>query len=256
MAKKILIMGLPGSGKTFLAKKLAKILKADWLNADIIRGKYNDWDFSRKGILRQVMRMKMLSAQSKKKYLIADFVCPLKEQIKIFKPHKIIWMDTIKKSRFADMNKIFKRPRYYHLRITEKNININLIKSLDLIKGYKWHNKKPTVLMLGRYQPWHYGHRQIFEKAVARVGQVIIYVKDVHQIGDNPFSFKKVKKFIVQDLKDFKNRFKVYLAANITNVFYGRKVGYKIEKIKLSSKIENISATKIRKKLRKNKKIK
>ena len=65
--KKILIMGLPGSGKTYIAKKLTKLLKADWYNADKIRGKYNDWDFSKKGIIRQVKRMKDLADRSKKK---------------------------------------------------------------------------------------------------------------------------------------------------------------------------------------------
>ena len=65
--KKILIMGLPGSGKTYLAKRFAKIINAEWLNADKIRGKYNDWDFSEKGIIRQVKRMKKLADQSKKK---------------------------------------------------------------------------------------------------------------------------------------------------------------------------------------------
>ena len=64
--KKILIMGLPGSGKTTLAKKIVKLLKADWLNADKIRGKYNDWDFSKTGIVRQVKRMKILAKKSKK----------------------------------------------------------------------------------------------------------------------------------------------------------------------------------------------
>ena len=67
--KKILIMGLPGSGKTHLAKKISNILKADWLNADKIRGKYNDWDFSEQGIIRQVKRMKKLADQSKKNML-------------------------------------------------------------------------------------------------------------------------------------------------------------------------------------------
>ena len=65
--KKILIMGLPGSGKTTLAKKVIRLLKADWLNADKIRGKYNDWDFSREGIIRQVKRMRDLAKKIKKK---------------------------------------------------------------------------------------------------------------------------------------------------------------------------------------------
>ncbi len=56
-------MGLPGSGKTTLAKKVMRLLKADWLNADKIRGKYNDWDFSREGIIRQVKRIKFCLIQ-------------------------------------------------------------------------------------------------------------------------------------------------------------------------------------------------
>ena len=119
--KKVLIMGLPGSGKTTLAKKLAKALKAKWLNADKIRGKYNDWNFSKAGVIRQVKRMKSLASKSKKKYVVADFVCPLPEQFKIFKPDFIIWMDTIKKSRFDDTNKLFERPKNYDVRVTEKN---------------------------------------------------------------------------------------------------------------------------------------
>ena len=89
-------MGLPGSGKTTLAKKLVKILNADWLNADKIRGKYSDWDFSKIGILRQVRRMKYFAEKSKNKYVIADFVCPMDEQIKIL-IQILFLMDTIKK---------------------------------------------------------------------------------------------------------------------------------------------------------------
>ena len=247
---KILIMGLPGSGKTTLAKIIAKKLDAHWLNADKIRGKYNDWDFSKTGIIRQVKRMRDLAKKSKKKYILADFICPLNIQREIFKPNLIIWMDTIKKGRFTNINKIFQKPKKYDLRITDKNLQLNTLKTLDLIHGYKWKNNKPTVFMLGRYQPWHLGHRKIFEKGIIKTGQVLIFVKDVHKIGDNPFNFKKVKNFINNDLKDFKNRFKIQLAPNVTNIFYGRTVGYKIERIKLNKTIEKISATKIRSKLR------
>ena len=82
-------MGLPGSGKTTIAKKIVKSLKAEWLNADKVRGKYNDWDFSDAGIVRQVKRMRDLATRSNNKYVVADFVCPMDYQIKIFKPNFI-----------------------------------------------------------------------------------------------------------------------------------------------------------------------
>ena len=117
-------MGLPGSGKTTIAKKIVKSLKAEWLNADKVRGKYNDWDFSDAGIVRQVRRMRDLATRSNNKYVVADFVCPMDYQIKIFKPNFIFWMDTIKKSRFNSMNKKFKRPKKYNLRITTQNSDL------------------------------------------------------------------------------------------------------------------------------------
>ena len=127
-------MGLPGSGKTTLAKKIIKNFNADWLNADKIRGKYKDWDFSNLGILRQVKRMKNLAKKSKKNIVVADFVCPLHSQMKIFNPDFIVWMDTIKKGRFKNMNKIFKKPKKYNLRFKEKKINQNYIKFKKEIK--------------------------------------------------------------------------------------------------------------------------
>ena len=118
------------------------------------------------------------------------------------------------------------------------------------IKRYKWNNKAPTAQMLGRFQPWHEGHKQLFKKILSKVGQVNIQIKDVQGIGDNPFGFSHIKKLINKSLKNYKNRFIVTLAPNITNIFYGRKVGYKINKITLSKSIQKISATSIRKKLR------
>lgn len=121
--KKILIMGLPGSGKTTLAKKIVSILKAEWLNADKVRGKYKDWDFSKEGIIRQVNRMSALASKSRNKHVVADFVCPIKKQMDIFKPDFVIWMNTIHKSRYPTMNKIFKNPKKFDLEITSKDAN-------------------------------------------------------------------------------------------------------------------------------------
>ena len=125
--KKILIIGLPGSGKTTLAKKLVKRLKAKWLNADQVRKKYNDWDFSKKGILRQSKRMGELSNKfNKKKYIVADFICPYEQGRKIFKGDFLIWMDTIKKGRFHknSIDKLFQKPKKFNFRIKEKNASV------------------------------------------------------------------------------------------------------------------------------------
>jgi len=141
--KRILIMGLPGSGKSFLARRVVKFLRAEWLNADKIRRKYNDWDFSKDGIIRQVTRMKHLSDKSRKRIIVADFICPLPEQRKIFKPHCLIWMDTIKKSRYPRINRIFKKPKNYDLRIKDKEIKLNLIKVKKILKLKILRSKKP-----------------------------------------------------------------------------------------------------------------
>ena len=134
--KRILIMGLPGSGKTTLAKILSKKLKATWINADKIRNKFNDWDFSKEGIIRQVNRMKNLAEESKKRYVVADFICPLKEQMNIFKPDYIVWMDTIKKSSYPRINRIFKKPKKYNIRVTSKNAKIWVLAILDKMTKY------------------------------------------------------------------------------------------------------------------------
>jgi len=119
--KKVLIIGLPGSGKTTLARKLKKSLKADWINADKIRKKYNNWDFTKKGVLRQAKRMRIFANKTKKKFVIADFICPYNEGRKIFKPDYLIWMDTIKKGRIPTFDLKFQKPKKYDFRIRKKN---------------------------------------------------------------------------------------------------------------------------------------
>ena len=111
--------------------------------------------------------------------------------------------------------------------------------------------------MLGRWQPFHDGHFALFEKIIKKTGQVCIQVRDVQGVADNPFNFETVKKNIEEKLNPkYKNRFKVMLMPNITNISYGRGVGYKIEEVVLPKKIQKISATKIRKEMRKKGRLK
>ena len=113
-----------------------------------------------------------------------------------------------------------------------------------------WDNKKPTAQMLGRWQPWHEGHQKLFEKILEKTGQVLIMVRDVQGVDDNPFDFDTVKNNIEQALVNFKGKFKIILVPNITNICYGRGVGYKIEEIVLDEETQKISATKIRQTMR------
>ena len=123
--------------------------------------------------------------------------------------------------------------------------------------SYEWDNKKATAQMLGRWQPFHDGHYALFEEIVKITGQVCIQIRDVQGVDDNPFDFGTVKKNIEKILnRKYKNRFKIMLVPNITNIGYGRGVGYKIEEVELPEKIQKISATKIRAKMRDEGKIK
>tara|TARA_B100001175_G_C18966203_1_gene383014 strand:- start:51 stop:452 length:402 start_codon:yes stop_codon:yes gene_type:complete len=132
---KILIMGLPGSGKTTLASKLVKELNASWINADKIRKEYNDWDFSKQGVLRQSERMGELAKRFKEDYVIADFICPFEDGRKLFGPDYLIWMDTIKKGRLSTFDDNFEKPKKYNFRIKTKDFNVKKI-VLD-IRRYK-----------------------------------------------------------------------------------------------------------------------
>ena len=126
--------------------------------------------------------------------------------------------------------------------------------------------KKPTVLLLGRWQPWHDGHLALFERAFAKTGQVVIQVRDVEGSSggdgqdDNPFSYEEISKDIAEKLLSsgykIDEDFVIQLVPNITNITYGRGVGYSIEQESFDSDIESISATKIRKSLRDEGKIK
>jgi len=105
---------------------------------------------------------------------------------------------------------------------------------------------KPTALMLGRWQPWHQGHQMLFEKSLKKTGQVIIMVRDTPRNDSNPFTFLQVKDRIEKALSNYIGKFEIIKVPNITNICYGRGVGYKIEEIVLPKEIQKISATQIR----------
>ena len=121
--KKILIMGLPGSGKTTLAKLLVPMFNAVWLNADKVREEANDWDFSEMGRSVQANRMKRLADEAIKnnRNVIADFVCPTKHTREDFNADYIVWLDTIKEGRFEDTNKMFEEPDNFDFKVTHKD---------------------------------------------------------------------------------------------------------------------------------------
>jgi adenylylsulfate kinase len=150
---KILICGLPGSGKTTLAEPLAELLGAVWINADQVRTKYNDWDFTPEGRIRQAQRMRYLSdgAVMAGKVAVTDFVAPTEKAREAFDADYVIWMDTVNKSKsvngpaaegstFEQTDKMFEKPEKcdYHVADWFEDTHAQL---LPIIKNYMERNK-------------------------------------------------------------------------------------------------------------------
>ena len=281
MAQKILIMGLPGAGKTFLATALKKYIEenssirnfpmsrainmehmpttykctVDWFNADEIRKRFNDWDFSREGRIRQSLRMAEFALKCTSDFVICDFVAPLVEMRNNFKADWTVWVDTIDQGRFDDTNKAFIPPDVYDFRVTEQNAD----KWAEFIGNHILENrrrpvfdwKKETVQMLGRWQPWHAGHRALFERLIAKTGQVVIQVRDVQGWqGSNPFAIDQVKGFIKRDLDPiYQGQYEIQVVPNIVHIGWGRGVGYTSGEETFDESITQISATNIRKEM-------
>ena len=245
----ILIIGLPGAGKTALATQLAAKTNSIHLNADAIRADLSsDLGFSIEDRIEQARRVgaiaRLLSDQDRD--VVVDFICPTKATRESFgSADKIIWVDRINKSQYEDTNAIWEDPLEYDLRIKP---HLTLDQEVDFVIDrfnlVDW--TKPTTLLLGRYQPWHDGHSALMSEGLKRTNQVVIAVRSSYKTSEkDPFTYPEVKQFIEsKETNPFVLQF-----PNITNIIYGRDVGYEIERVDLSSDLQAISATAIRSKL-------
>ena len=247
----ILIYGLPGAGKTALAEEIVSRCDAIHINGDAVRADLSsDLGFSNEDRLEQARRVgavaRLISSQNK--ICVVDFICPTVETRKAFGlAHHRVWVDRIQSGRFEDTNKLWEEP---HSNEYDFKINPGVTVEqegnfvFDKIGVQSW--KASTTLMLGRYQPWHEGHSALYVEAQKRTDQVVIGVRNTHGTSEkDPLPFADVKARILQDLP---GAFVVQMP-NITNIVYGRDVGYKIEKIDLGAEIEAVSATDKRREL-------
>lgn len=160
---KILIFGLPGSGKSTLAEPFAELLGAVWINADVVRTQYDDWDFSLEGRMRQALRMKHLADGiiMAGKIVVADFVCPTEAARSEFAADYTVWMDTIKEGRFEDTNQMFEPPIEcnYHVNSWFDDTHQQLVKVVqnyirkqDDIKNDRAAGTSTENLTLGKFK--------------------------------------------------------------------------------------------------------
>jgi adenylylsulfate kinase len=247
----IQIIGLPGSGKTTLATALKERINAIHLNADYVRATVNsDLGFNIEDRIEHARRLgemaRMLSGQGQ--IVIVDFICPTELTRAAFgKPDILVWVDRIKEGRFEDTNKMWEEPEKFDARIPA---DYTVKEEVDyLIKKFNLHDwSSPTTLMLGRYQPWHEGHHALYKEAGKRTDQVLLGIRNTYNTSEkDPLTFDEVKEYIAKD--EFMDGAMVLRLPNITNIVYGRDVGYKIEQVDLGAEIHAISATQKRKEM-------
>jgi hypothetical protein len=254
--RKILIMGLPGAGKTTLANILAARLNAVHFNADEIRANINkDLGFSESDRIEQARRMGWLCDQVVKTggFAVADFICPTPVAREAFMQGGkafVVWVDRVKSSAYDDTNRMFVPPDPCDLRVSPEGAPDYWAEQVAQRVRPIFDWKRPTALFIGRYQPFHDGHKTLILEGLRRVGQVCIAVRDTGGTDEkNPFGFEYVRARIEHALREQEGRFTVVPLPNVSHVFYGRDVGYKVERLDVDKAVEAISATDIRRRM-------
>jgi nicotinamide mononucleotide adenylyltransferase len=148
---------------------------------------------------------------------------------------------------------VFERPNVgdcnYVVRSQRGDIDAKQI-AWELGEKFIWNNRAPTTQMLGRWQPWHAGHQALFDRAIAKHGQVYLMIRDMPTDENNPFPSHEVVANLKEKLARFAGKVKIGVVPNIMNITYGRGVGYAIEQEVFDDATHDISATKIRKQMR------
>src|SRR4051812_20227368 len=249
MARKILVMGLPGAGKTTLSRILAKRISGVHFENDAVRANVNrDLGFSVADRLEQARRMGWLCDQvvAAGTPAIADFICPTEATREAFGGDAlVVWVDRIAEGRYADTNRLFEAPSRCDLRVTGEGAPELWAERVAQLVHPVFDPRQPTALFVGRYQPFHEGHRQLIEEGIRRIGQACVAVREGSGAA-NPLPFEQVAARIEIGLGAHAGRFAIVRVPNITKVFYGRDVGYDIERIDLPRDVERVSATRLR----------
>lgn len=250
-------MGLPGAGKTTLANALVPRLNAVHFNADEVRRNINkDLGFSEPDRVEQAWRMGWLCDQVVKAggIVVAEFICPTEECRTAFNAGGkafIVWADRIQSCSFEDTNTMFSPPTELDVRVTSEGAPEYWADQIFRQIRPIFDPKMPTALLVGRYQPFHDGHKALLVEGLNRVGQVCVAVRDTGGTDEkNPFNFEHVRAEIEHGLREYEGRYLVVPLPNVTNIFYGRDVGYAIEQISLDQETEKISATDLRRRLK------
>jgi len=240
--KKILVMGLSGSGKSTLTGELAPLLGAVVFNNDEVRKNINrDLGFTMTDRITQAERMGWLCEQVVKAghFAIADFICPTEQTRIAFGPCFTIFMDTVKHSRFPDTDKIFERPQQPDLVIDNfRQPRLLALQIRDRLVG-----TTAKSMFIGRYQPLHEGHIKLIQKVLDEGREVVVALRDTTLNESNPYTLAERREMF---RKAFGSRVQVVSIPDITEVCYGRGVGWGVREIRLDAETEAISATAIR----------
>lgn len=245
----IQIIGLPGTGKTALAKEICRRTDAIHLNADDVRSDLNkDLGFSIDDRIEQSRRLgamaRLISNQGR--LVVVDFVNPTEDTRAAFGDADVaVWVDRINESRFEDTNMLWQAPASVDLILQfGMSIEEEAIEVLSFAGIHDW--TQPTTLQLGRYQPWHEGHSALYDAGLDRTSQVLVGVRNTEGTSEkDPLGYSQVESYIREDRPSAL----IMKLPNITNIIYGRDVGYKIEKVELSKDLQAISATQKRKEM-------
>lgn len=251
----VFIYGLDGSGKSTLSNELKRLhSNAHILDADEVRKDYDDWDFSDEGRKRQHDRMvslaTTLSSYDKNSLILVNYICPKREWRKDWfeiPNAMIVFMNKKHESEYEDTQKIWEAPEngeWDEMVLYGDSIE----ETARWLYDYRiWDSRKPTGLMLGRFQPFHDGHYELFKKIISKHQQVTIGVRNTYGLNDDRYKFIEIKNQIENKIdRRYRFRYNVVLYPNITDICYGRDVGYTMSKIDLPDEIEAIRGRDIR----------